>query len=381
VLASMLGDGPYWHSAIEILGPPSGVSFYRRFNYRVDWVHDGLLNRLPDKGRLGPVPGVIGMRFNPRDADGKPDADQGHLRRIFVPLRLAHPVLLTRDGDVAVDLVLGDYIHIDEGSEDFHELTIPGAQLEKGGQPVLLRLATSNELSVINAWSTGPRPDYRIWRLLVESPKLSRQARKQFTDRVVLYATGAHELGTAKAVKPEALGETQATDRLPTQGYRLKVGKEYEIELEMRRVGSIGQPTPPPGPPDFELLNDTTTVRASSITVPFTGNYRQTPVWVRPLVHQAVPLDLWWHPRANGTSDLNVGLRIPFVADRQVPWLSLVVAIVALVLGGFFFFQAFRSGASGPQTAVFLSLGTLLVTAGVTQARDVSTRWERQSGD
>lgn len=380
LLAFMLGDGPYWHSALEILGPPKGASFYRRFNYRTDWVHDDLLGRISDGGTLGPIKGVLGMRFGQANPEAPQHQGGPGPIPLFVPLRIADQALVVREGDLGVELVLGEYVRLDAGTNDFRALTIPQAQHLKNASPVLLRLSTDEELAAIPSWDTSALPDHRIWSRLADSDVLPEHVRGIFRDHVVLYCTGARDLRSGTALSPIRIDRRTPHDRLATRGYRLALNRTYRLNLETRRIGAPGQQVFPRAP-DFSLLNEEDVVRASSRIVPFTGNYREVSVWIRPTRHQPVPLDLWWHPREHEGLNVqvpspNVGLRIAFRTRRLFPLRQVLLALILLAFGAISYVSAFAAQPTRSQAAVLVALGTLLVTGGVAELREAVTRWE-----
>src|SRR5690606_30187089 len=95
LIVSMLGDGPYWQSALEILTPPVGCSFYRPFSYRIDWVGNSVLDNLKEDEQLECDMAVLGMRFRSRDEAGELVEPA-----VFIPLRQASATLI-RQGDVS----------------------------------------------------------------------------------------------------------------------------------------------------------------------------------------------------------------------------------------------------------------------------------------
>lgn len=326
VLLSVLADRPYWMSILEILGPPAGVSFYRPFDYRSDWVDEDLLGKLQDGSGFFQSRAIVGMRFRDDDHSGATGR--------FIPLREAEAAL-RRNGNVSVSLLLGEHVQLDDGQKDLQHLDIPGPSRDKGGEPVLARVASSNEQQQLEAWRTRRRPDHRIWDALATSSKLPQAVRERFRDRVVLYSSGVslQKTGQQLAAQPIASRQRGAT----TVGYKFTVGQTYDVDLQMRRIGGPGQAVFPEAP-DFEFITDTDRVTPSAPVVPFSGNYREVRTWVRPRVKQPAPLDLWWHPREHPTlpgenRPANVALRIPVVVKTKVPWVMALLAVL-LVLAG-----------------------------------------------
>jgi hypothetical protein len=371
LLLSTLGDGPYWTSALEILGPPARISFYREFNYRTAWAGDDVLELLPVDGASIQASAILGMRF--RQEDGSGSANR------FIPLRGA-TVTLTRDGEIAADLVLGEYVRLDDSTGDFCQLAMTPELGIKNGDPVLARLVSPDETAEILSWQRSRTPDSRLWSRLSGSPLIPEPVRDRLRDRIVLYCTGANDPKDRSQIEPAPFSKTSHA----MWRYSLTVGRTYDFDLHMRRIGSAGQDAFAEAP-DFELITDPLVVAASTRVVPFTGNYRQVPVWIRPLMHQPIPLHLWWHPREAKTSPttnrpINVGLRVPFTARRKFPYVGFVAALSFLTAGAIALTRAAgldensRNAASATVAAatVLVSIGSALLL----RAIDV---WGRQS--
>jgi hypothetical protein len=373
---AMLANGPYWHSAIEILTAPSGVSFYRSFNYRPAWVHDGVLGSIEEGASKDGINAIIGMRFRDDPANEQAQVDPG---QVFIPLRNA-TVRVKRAGVLDVSIRLGDHIALDQGTSDFHTLVIPAAQRSKDGEPILLRWLSDAERMEATSWSRQKVPDHGLWSRLVNSELVTDAAKANFRDLVVLYAASVSEMKSGKDLVPEELGLAGMT----RYGYKLRVGRNYSANLQVRRIGPAGQQAFPEAP-DFELLNEGASLTSSVPRIPFTGNYRDVSVWIRPLSHQPVPLDAWWQPRerqqqgdAAPPRRPNVSLRIPFVAKRLLPWSTALLSAASLGGGAWSLASATGRATDTSTGAVLVAAGTLAVSLGVASLHRALDQWQKQ---
>jgi len=375
LVVSMLADGPYWQSALEVLAPPAEVTFYRAFSYRVEWVDNSVLDKVADGGSLGPLDAVVGMRFRSRDDEGQLISPAR-----FIPLRLAEAVV-TRSGDLSVRLKLGEFVATDRGSGDFRIIEIPDGVNEKDERAVLLRLATDSERELASSWQTSAVPDHRIWQRLADSQLLPEQVRDRFRDQVVLYARDIRDIKSGATLRAHKI-HTDSNSKFAVYGYKFRVGHHYEVALESRRICEPGAKDFPSSRPQFKLMNDPSTLISSAPTIPFTGNYREMPSWVLPRHRVDAPLDLWWQPEPTaGATKISsqVGLRIPFVSKPVVPWKPILLALLFLLTGVVSYWQALAFDIDATAVAVLLSVGTLLVSLGASQVVESVRRWDDQS--
>src|SRR5438105_589840 len=108
VLATF-ADGPYWTSSLEPLCYPIGISFYRPFSYRTNYVFpDTLLEVFTSAARLSTFlkdplqnTGVFGMRFR----------DSTH-RGNFVPLRKITLTSIVLTDTIQIRFSVGDYVKL-----------------------------------------------------------------------------------------------------------------------------------------------------------------------------------------------------------------------------------------------------------------------------
>lgn len=369
-LLAVLGDGPYWFSALEVLSPPTGTTFYRPFSYREQWSDASLLDMVPPGGRAISMKAVIGLRFKALDES---DSDSR-----FIPLRHA-TAHFVRDGGLIAHLELRDHIKIDAGTDNFRQLAVPHAQNLKDGKPILARIATDDERSKVREWGTDGRPDSRIWSLLADSDLIPEAVRARFRDRVVIYSTGPTTINGA-SIDPVGL---QASDSGGIRGYKLQVGTTYNFRVWMMRIGGPGQSSFPHAP-DFEFRTDPKQVVTSSPVLPFTGNYREISGWVRPLTYQSAPIDLWWHPRdlppaSADDRPISLGLRIPIAVTRRFPWLAAVVALTLVLAGAvLLYLAAIRPEHQKAAISAMIAVGTTFLSASTALTWRALDTWNKQ---
>jgi len=356
-------DGPYWRSALEIMVYPVGCSFYRPFSYRKGWSGTDIV-ATPREGPLGK--GVIGLRF--RDDDGNGTGN------IFIPLRLIDAIHIREQDEFHVNFRLGNYIHHTEDRQ-FKSFDLSAKlpdQFDRNQKLLFARIAGqfATELSSLPT-TTEPPPD--IWDRFIDDPNLAKKASNQIGNAVVLQlvrvrqrATGA-ELGAAQL-------ETLSPGGHPRSGYRLAVGRVYDLELIHRTLTAPGG-TRTLQRIAYEFISPENRIRVSRSTIPQTGNYREEQIWLQPKTVEPAPTLLDWEPRdenqaenARQPPDGAVPLRIPFLA-AALPWYRfkpgrLWTGIAFMLLAAVFFALAVRSAHKPDWPVVWIALGGICAPIG-----------------
>jgi hypothetical protein len=172
-----------------------------------------------------------------------------------------------------------------------------------------------------------------MWEYLSSSNLLSERARKNFRNRVVPYAEGVVVQSSGKAMRPEIL----LTDKrgIRTSGFKLTVDERVDVAIDTRRIIEPDVSDPPPAP-SFEFITNHELVRPAIATVPFTGNYRQTPVSLQPRLIVGGHADLHWsavYPENQSPDRGDVGVRLPFRTQRSWPKSLISAAALLLLIG------------------------------------------------
>lgn len=369
-------EGPYWKSALEILCPPVGVSFYREFNWNERWVGASLMADLND-GRINRRRALVGMAFVSQA--------NGHLSSRFVPLREA-TVALRYDGIVRAELILGQYVSPIPGAQlgdlaqvRLPEIEVPEARSHENGDPILARYADPGETATLDSMERSSQPDERLWWLLANSPQLPESVRERLRDTLVLYCGGLESVHDGTFLSPCNIQKSSNLGE--TNGFKLKVDSTYRVRLETRRIGSRGTQSFPKYPV-YEFVTDQAQVVTSARLIAFDGNYRSPRPWIRPQVREVVPIDLWWHARTTGGNEQHnstIDLRLPVTVKRSFPrWMALV-AIFLLVAGAItvVWITRVKPGETS-QVAGFVLIATVTLSFGVTTLIRVLDNWSRQ---
>lgn len=336
LIVSTFADGPYWPSVLEILGTPVGCSFYRPYNYRREWVNRDVDEALAN-GERQDVTAVVGMRFR------RPTGPGGNLMQLapehyrFVPLRVADAQLKRDEATVDVHLRLKEYIPLNPGTKDFWEMQIEEAnRFGAGGGPMLVWYATPGEATLVTQWRERlqSQPPGLMWEKLLESPLLSDEARHNFKDRTVAYAGEVRSQRSGEVIAPTEIQGGRRQIRM--YGYSLSVDHRIEVDVNTRRIVERNRTDLPVGP-DFEFITNPDLVQAAVPVVPFTGNYRQTPVSLYPKAVVGGRADLQWAPRFPGDEQRDTrgdtSLRIPFRTKRSWPWGLITLATLFMLAG------------------------------------------------
>jgi hypothetical protein len=205
-----------------------------------------------------------------------------------------------------------------------------------GGNPMLVWYATPHEATLVNQWveRSQPQPPGLIWEKLLESQLLSGEARSNFKDRMVAYAGEIRSQSSGELIAPTEI--QRGRNGIRTYGYSLSVDHRVEVDVHTRRIVERNRTDLPVGP-DFEFITNPDLVQAAVPVVPFTGNYRQTPVSLLPKAIVGGRADLQWAPRFPSTEQRDTrgdtSLRIPFRTKRSWPWGLITLAVLFMLAG------------------------------------------------
>jgi hypothetical protein len=364
VLVAALADRPYWPSLLEVLGPPRGCSFYRPYNYRRAWLAPSLDELLSNS--ILRCDAVVGMRFG-RDSY----ATDEPIHRRFIPLRTAEVQVQRDDTHVNVHVRLHGYVPLDPGSHRLWALEIEEVnRFNPEGDPILAWQATPGELGQIDKWKRAAKnvPPGALWESLCSSDLLSEAARDHFKDRVVAFAGGVRDLRAGCAMDPTVIYRNDLG--IETYGYSLQVDRPYEVDFETRRITPPGQKKFAAAP-DFEFMTSTEVIQALTGVVPFTGNYRQMPVPIRPRQTSRGRADLHWSPRFAfdvSSRDLrgDVGIRLPFTVRRSWPLALILLAFLFVLFGAFAVTLGVNANdLSAAGRSAMQAIGIALISAGI----------------
>ncbi len=356
LVVSTFADGPYFPSALEILTPPVGCSFYRTFDYRKEWVDDELHHGVaPETVRA--FEAIVGMRFQrPDPAVTRPE----HTR--FVPLRFANVQVYHDDAYVHFALRMDEYVPLSKGTADLEHWEVePRQQFNDHGGAFLAWLATAQDRSSIDRLGRQNSPDGKLWAVLAKSDRLSAEARANFRGAVVPVAKSLFRQADGVPIEPTEV--EQSPRGSVVYGYDLRVDQRVGVELETRRIIEVNAPDAPEAP-DFEFMTSPELVRPTAASVPFTGNYRQTAIYIQPRVIVDGRTDLHWAPRYRSNKPRerrDIDLRIPFKASGNWPVLPILLALIGLLGGVVLIFDDVSDATRSAAQAV----GVTLIAAGV----------------
>lgn len=361
LVVSTFADGIYFPSALEILTPPVGCSFYRTFDHRKEWVDDELHHGV-EPGTVRPFQAIVGIRFRRQDAaTTRPE----HTR--FVPLRFAEVQVHHDDAYVHFALRMGEYVPRSKGTADFEYWEVePQQQFNDDGGPFLAWVATAQDRSKIERLGKRKSPDGKLWALFATSDRLSAEARMNFRGAVVPVAKSLFRQADGEHI------ESTEVEKSPrgsiVYGYNLRVDQRVGVELETRRIIEPNAADAPEAP-DFDFVTSPELVRPTAASVPFTGNYRQTSIYVQPRVIVGGRTDLQWTPRYRSNKPRerrDVDLRIPFKVSRNWPVLPIVLALAGLLGGAGLIFAGINiDDLSDPARSAMQAVGVTLIAAGV----------------
>ncbi len=256
----------------------------------------------------------------------------------FIPLRLADAQLKRDEATVDVHLRLQEYIPLNPGNKDFWEMQIEEANRYNANDgPLLVWYATPGETTRVAQWRENRRsePSGLMWERPIQSPLLSDVARHNFEDRMVAFAGEVRNQGSGE--KQSRRPRIQRNRRgISTYGYSLSVDHRVEVDVHTRRIVERNRTDLPVGP-DFEFITNPDLLQAAVPVVPFTGNYRQTPVSLHPKAVVGGRADMQWTPRFPGSEQRDTrgdtSLRIPFRIKRSWPWGLIILATIFMLAG------------------------------------------------